>query len=404
MLIHTVALARQRKGTAFNANQCQNFSTLPIQRGGGGILRSCFLGAALLACMALNASATTCFTGTAPNVLTAQYDAQRTGVNANETCLTPSASYTSFQNQGSYSTDGPVYAQPLYVNQILIGGNYKNMLIVATLNDSLYAYDADSLVASVLWTTRNFISDCGALSVIIPGPIATLPKAGILSTPVVDKAAGLIYAVSGCQDSSGRDRWYLHALVLTTGLDATGYPVRISGSVSSSNNADGSSGTCGAYPATGCSLSFNETYQLQRPALLQTRNDVSGVNEVYAGFGISSDLSEKNANNKYHGWLFGYNAGQSSPQTTFATTPTGLASNSYTPACSILSLWITVTGAGTAAEFGNLLQPICPVQVFLLPQAMAATSRADTITGVIPKWHLLSTGHRAPQTPSLLLI
>ncbi len=291
-----------------------------------------FLTLAALLCVPSLALAT-CWSGTAPNVLTGQYDSQRTGVNGNETCLTPSASYTNFKNQGSYATDGAIYAQPLYVSGVTICGVSKNMLVVATLNDSVYAFDADSLTASVLWTTRNFATDCGTLGTAIPTPIATLPKAGVLSTPVVDKAAALIYVVGGCQDTSSHDRWYLHALVLTTGADITGYPIQITGSVLSSNGAVGAP-SCGVYPATGCTLLFDEKYQLQRPALLQAKNAVSGVNEIYVGFGISSSLSEKDALNSYHGWLFGYNAGSTSAQLAFATTPTGRVSNSYTPACS----------------------------------------------------------------------
>jgi hypothetical protein len=45
--------------------------------------------------------------------------------------------------------DGQVYAQPLYVPAAIKGGVH-NVVIIATENDSVYAYDADSGGAS-LW-------------------------------------------------------------------------------------------------------------------------------------------------------------------------------------------------------------------------------------------------------------
>ena len=47
-----------------------------------------------------------------------------------------------------------MYAQPLYVTGVTIGGTPRNVLYVATMNDKLYAFDADSPSPSPLWVAR----------------------------------------------------------------------------------------------------------------------------------------------------------------------------------------------------------------------------------------------------------
>ena len=56
---------------------------------------------------------------------------------------------TSFGKLYSLAVDGQVYAQPLYVSAVNIaGGAYPgihNVLYVVTMNNTVYALDADSL-------------------------------------------------------------------------------------------------------------------------------------------------------------------------------------------------------------------------------------------------------------------
>ncbi len=67
------------------------------------------------------------------DVLTYHYDNQRTGQNLNETALTPAnVNSTKFGMLGEFPVDGRVDAQPLYLSQVSIGGQKKNVLYVAT--------------------------------------------------------------------------------------------------------------------------------------------------------------------------------------------------------------------------------------------------------------------------------
>src|SRR6267378_5854178 len=93
------------------------------------------------------------------DVLTYHYDNQRAGQNLNETALTPAnVNSTKFGKLGEFPVDGRVDAQPLYLSQVTIGGQKKNVLYVATEHDSVYAIDADSvnaLTSTFLWKTTT---------------------------------------------------------------------------------------------------------------------------------------------------------------------------------------------------------------------------------------------------------
>ena len=135
-----------------------------------GVAQSTTLTAALTAA---TASATVTFTGTsgsishsaalaltvqgaamtnAPDVTTYHYNVSRDGLNAKETILTQAnVNSAQFGKIGFDAVDGKVDAQPLYLANVAIGGQFRNVLYVATEHDSVYAFDADS--GAQIWKT-----------------------------------------------------------------------------------------------------------------------------------------------------------------------------------------------------------------------------------------------------------
>jgi hypothetical protein len=51
----------------------------------------------------------------------------------------------------SCTVDGPLYAQPLWVANLAIGGGTHNVVFVATQHDSVYAFDADASPCHPYW-------------------------------------------------------------------------------------------------------------------------------------------------------------------------------------------------------------------------------------------------------------
>ena len=166
----------------------------------------------------------------APNgtvsMLTYHNDDVRDGVNANETVLnTSNVNSQTFGKLFALPVDAQVYAQPLYLPNLTIGGVRHNVVFVATENDTVYAYDADDLSDSPLWkdhlATPLQISDDDGIK----------PLLGITATPVIDTSTGTIYVLTDDLES-GNKVFRLHALDVATGNEKFGGPVVVTGTVS----------------------------------------------------------------------------------------------------------------------------------------------------------------------------
>ena len=293
---------------------------------------------------------TTCGNTGAVCILTGQHDNSRSSFNPYESTLSPTyvssmSTSSAFTLQvdtavpsGSYSN--PVVAQPLYVAGVSpVGGDRgtHNLLIVATLNGTIFAFDADGKTCDALATSSTCWSrqgatalpytDCGGQAGDGPaGGVPNLPFAGVVSTPVIDPTLSTptIFLTSLCQNTIPTYKWYLHALNLLTGMDNSNSPVLIGATSAATNSADGlPQGT-----ASG-TISFLARDQFQRAALLEVPPPYSGSSltpMLYMPFGVLNANENDNIDFPYHGWLLGYSTaftGTSTPSPSFASTTAG---------------------------------------------------------------------------------
>ncbi len=107
-------------------------------------------------------------------VTTHHYDNARTGGDLNEVVLnTSNVNPQQFGMLFSWPVDASVYAQPLYVPNVTVPGQgTHNVVYVVTMNDSVYAFDADS--------------NSGADSTPLWSVNYTNPSAGITAVPSSD--------------------------------------------------------------------------------------------------------------------------------------------------------------------------------------------------------------------------
>jgi len=108
----------------------------------------------VLFCVALLIYADSGFAQT--DVLMQHNDLNRTGWNNTETELNQSnVTPTTFGILYHYDVDDQIYAQPLVASRVLINGVQKNLVYVATVNNTVYAFDADDGSLDPYWK-RNF--------------------------------------------------------------------------------------------------------------------------------------------------------------------------------------------------------------------------------------------------------
>jgi outer membrane protein assembly factor BamB len=176
---------------------------------------------------------------TRTDVVTYKDDVLRTGQNLTESVLTPSnVTSATFGLLLNLMVDAKVDAEPLYLSQLSIAGTAHDTVFVATENDSVYAFDADT--GATLWhvsltasgETASDDHSCSQIS----------PAIGVTSTPVIDRSAGpngTIFVVSMTKDASANYHQRLHALDVTTGVELSGSPVEIAATYGSTTFAPG---------------------------------------------------------------------------------------------------------------------------------------------------------------------
>ncbi|MGB6603861.1 MAG: hypothetical protein WBE65_06155 [Steroidobacteraceae bacterium] len=252
------------------------------------------------------------------DIVTYKYDLGRTGQNPTESILTlANVNSTSFGLQRVLTADGKVDAQPLYLSGLTVQGATHNVVFVATENDSVYAFDADS--GATLWHVSLLPAGETVDDLPTYGCTQVAPTIGITSTPVIDRSAGAhgtLFVVAMSRASGGATyHQRLHALDVTTGAELLNGPVEISAT----------------YPKTGGTTSFDPSQHLERAALLLTGGT------IYTSWTSHCDSAP------YYGWIIAY-----SESTLARSAVLNVAANSggHGPA-----IWMS--GGGPAADSGG---------------------------------------------------
>jgi len=314
-------------------------------------------------------------TANQPAILTYHNDNARTGQNLQESVLTPAnVNAVQFGKLFSLPVDGYIYAQPLYMADLNIGGQPHNVVFVATEHDSVFAFDADTSGAAPLWhasfinpaagvTTIDSIADTGCSDLV--------PEIGITGTPVIDPAAGRLYVVAKTKEN-GVSVQRIHALDITTGVEALA-PVEIQATVKGSGDGSDANGN----------VSFDPLQENQRAALLMSK----GV--LYVAFASHCD------SNPYHGWVLAYDASTLNLVSAFNATPNGgmggIWQSGGGPAADASGDVYVITGNGTfdadtgGSDFGDsflkLTSGTSTLSDYFTPYNQAALAAADTDLG-----------------------
>lgn len=210
---------------------------------------------------------------------------ERTGANLRETTLTPrNVNARQFGLLFRQVVDDQVYTQPLYVPNLPIAGGRHNVVYVATVANTVYAFDADT-ERPAYWHVN-----LGPPASIQEHPAFwcqdILGNMGIIGTPVIDPVSRTLYVVA-LTDDGGRFVQRLHALDLCTGAERPHSPVAIAAPL------------------------FDAIMQNQRPALLLSDG------RLYVGYSSHCDVGP------YHGFLFRFDPETLRQEGVFDTCPAG---------------------------------------------------------------------------------
>jgi hypothetical protein len=315
------------------------------------------------------------------DVLMQHNDVSRTGQNLNETVLTTSnVAVGTFGKLLTLPVDGLIYAQPLIVTGYPLGdAGTRDLLVVATMHNSVYAFDANS--GAPLWQVNLGPSvpntAIGPINPMTGKPQGTLNiqvEVGILSTPFIDRVNGLIYLTRKDYTNSVQSL-KLHVLDLATGKDKAGSPATITAEVPGTAEDANDAGM----------ITMNPGYVAQRPGLLLFQNT------IYLAFASHEDFQP------YHGWILGYtysaSAGTLTQTHVFNVTPDGEEGGIWnsgqgllTDGTSIYALASngTVTVQNGGKSYGEAFLKLSPelvVQDWFIPVNYGNLNRSDIDLG-----------------------
>lgn len=250
-------------------------------------------------------------------VTTAQYNNLRTGANMQEPYLNTTVVRPGrFGKLFSRMVDSSVYALPLIVPRVDIPGKgRRNVVYVATMGNTVYAYDSDNALESAPLWVRN-------LGPSFPTTGFIRPSWGILSTPVIDFNTRTMYLVAYVGTAAVNASLFLAALDITTGADKFGPPAEI------------------LFPAGGRLVKATQA-TIQRPALLLTSGALYIAFANFRPEGAGANPGDPSPVEAQEGFVFAYGLNNlTTPFARFQVTPNGLKGG----------IWQAGRGLSTDAE------------------------------------------------------
>ncbi len=244
-------------------------------------------------------------------VTTYHNDNYRSGVNANETILTPSnVNEMTFGKRLVLPVTGYIFAQPLYVPNLNINGTLHNVVYAVTEHDQAYAFDVNS--GQMLWH-KDFLVPTNPTKTILPVSGADLGgclilgnEVGITGTPVIDLTTNQIYIVAETKEIVNNNTTFyqrMHVLDIRTGVEknlgpAFGAPItaKVPGT---------GGGSQGGY------ITFDPLMHIQRAALTLANGLVYVAWAAFCDFDLD------------HGWVMAFNKNSLWPSGVFMDTPDG---------------------------------------------------------------------------------
>ena len=242
------------------------------------------------------------------DVLTRSYDAARTGMNTQETNLTPQkvGNNLLIRQVSLHINDDPrIEAQPLYVSGVDIGGKRHDVVYVSTMANNIWAFDASN--GKPVWQQPVHLGrpirpngteiDLFGINILW----------GILSTPAIDLATGTIYVV--CWTSLGGTVasavHQLHALHISDGRHVHP-PLKIEANAQAQGKPQ---------------ARLIPSHQKQRSSLLLTNSRGPGGEArktLFVAFAMTHEEHDP-----AHGWVIAYDLEEFRQTASWCTTPNG---------------------------------------------------------------------------------
>ncbi|HSU52674.1 MAG TPA: LamG-like jellyroll fold domain-containing protein [Candidatus Dormibacteraeota bacterium] len=321
-------------------------------------------------------------------ILTQHNDNNRSGENLNEALLNVgNVNTNTFGLVYTRPVDDQIYAQPLIATNVAIPGKgTHNLLIIVTVNDTVYAYDADDPTVILPYWQTNLTGNFNGTNAVAPLNTDLTGACGgnyrdfsghfgIVGTPVIDPATKIIYLVARTKETSIFGTTFvqrLYALDLTSGTNRIA-PVIISGSFGGQT--------------------FDPQKNNQRAALTLANG------HIFIGWSSHCDWGP------YHGWVMAYDAATLAQLAVYCDTPTGgnggiWMSGQGLCADSSGNVFLSV-GNGTVGVSGNASDPTNRAMSFLKLNG----STLNTMSWFTPyNWNTLNGGDWDLGAGGLLMI